>query len=615
MLNTKVAGALALLFAALYAAPAHADILTVDNTGDSGAGSLRDAIDEANSDVDQDIIKFDIPAGPYVITPATNLPRIEEPVKINGYSQAGTAGADADTPAVLLIEIDGQNSTVAALRLRADDSEIKGLVINNTPGLNGDAIRIDGDRNVVRGNHLGTNAAGDAPVPNSGDGVHINGDENVVGGTGEHDRNVVSANEQAGVYVKEGSDNLIHANLIGTDATGTVIDSDGDDVEDLGNFRGVDVESPSNHVGGGNPGEGNVIAGNFTGVELTSNSNFIRGNKIGTNVGGDAALGNGTGVEIEAGSQNWIGGFTPGHGNVISGNDSEAVHVTPLTDVTASNHIEGNLIGTDATGTAPLPNDGLELGVGAINISESDNNNIGSTDPDAANVIAGNNSDGVEIDDDAAGNVVRGNKIGVDAAGDELGNDGSGVMIDEGDDNTVDGANTIAHNADDGVTVEDGDGNTIVENSIFGNGGLGIDLNRDDVTDNDVGVQDADTGANGLQNFPDLTSADETAVDWTLDTAPTAPLQNYRLDFYACDADGEGEVFLGTQVTPTDAGGLAAGQFVPPSPLTAGQLVTATATFNQLVFNPGPIDPLDPHLLRTDPRQTSEFSPCEEVTS
>jgi hypothetical protein len=80
----------------------------VDNTGDSGPGSLRDAIAWTNGNSGLDHINFDIPGdGPHIISPLSALPDIEESVIIDGYTQVGASAATAATSAALKITLDG----------------------------------------------------------------------------------------------------------------------------------------------------------------------------------------------------------------------------------------------------------------------------------------------------------------------------------------------------------------------------------------------------------------------------------------------------------------------------------------------------------------------------
>jgi hypothetical protein len=137
------------------------------------------------------------------------------------------------------------------------------------------------------------------------------------------------------------------------------------------------------------------------------------------------------------------------------------------------------------------------------------------------------------------------------------------VRIEDGDENSVGlvgrEANVIADSGEDGVTVESGDDNAVVNNSIYRNADLGIDLDGDGVTAND-GLLDLDAGANGLQNHPiiDGRSAAD-AVDWTLRTAANT---DYRLEFSLNDQRASGhdaKELLGAQQVTTDANGFVVG--------------------------------------------------------
>lgn len=262
---------------------AAADSFTVTNTDDSGTGSLRKAITDANAhaniDADTpDIIAFAIPgAGVHTIAPGSLFPAITDPVVIDGYTQAG---ASANTlavgnNAVLHIELDGESltGTVTALDLDGGKSTVRGLVVNRfgigSGALFGSgAIRIASDNNVVAGNFLGSNAAGDAALPNSF-GVSVDsGMDNLVGGVTPADRNLFasdatesSAGGRIGIQVRNAQNGTrIQGNYIGTNAAGDAA---------LGNFRGIDVvgfETADLLIGGltSTPGRGagNVISGN-----------------------------------------------------------------------------------------------------------------------------------------------------------------------------------------------------------------------------------------------------------------------------------------------------------------------------------------------------------------
>ncbi|HYX21449.1 MAG TPA: hypothetical protein VFA98_11450, partial [Thermoanaerobaculia bacterium] len=133
-MRVRVASTLAALF---VSAAAFANTYTVTTTADSGAGSLRQAILDANGSPGADTIVFNITgSGVQTITPATVLPTITDAVTINGYSQGGasanTNGPGQGTNAIILIEIDGENIGFgnSGLTVGATNVTIRGLAIN-----------------------------------------------------------------------------------------------------------------------------------------------------------------------------------------------------------------------------------------------------------------------------------------------------------------------------------------------------------------------------------------------------------------------------------------------------------------------------------------------------
>ncbi len=156
------------------------------------------------------------------------------------------------------------------------------------------------------------------------------------------------------------------------------------------------------------------------GIFLTTGSNgsTIAGNFIGTNATGTAAARpTSAAIAVETFSNNnVIGGTTPAARNLISGN-SFGVHVGSVGSPNPSNNvIQGNLIGTSASGLTAIPN--AFAGVGLF--TPDSNNLVGGTSVAARNVISGNGSAGVIMDGSATAstnNVVQGNYIGVDVTG------------------------------------------------------------------------------------------------------------------------------------------------------------------------------------------------------
>src|SRR5262249_43089860 len=157
-------------------------------------------------------------------------------------------------------------------------------------------------------------------------------------------------------------------------------------------------------------------------------------------------------------------GTEPGAANVISGNQQGGIEL----DVgTHDNVIQGNLIGTDPTGTLKRANreTGIVVKAGAVD------NLIGGTEPGAGNLISGNGTDAIVLNDQ--GNVVQGNIIGLDITGTSpIPNGGDGVKV-LASNNLIGGTdpgagNVIAYNGGDGVYVAGGNGNAIQQNAIYG---------------------------------------------------------------------------------------------------------------------------------------------------
>ena len=251
----------------------------------------------------------------------------------------------------------------------------------------------------------------------------------------------------------------------------------------------------------------------------------------------------------------------------------------------SGNLIAGNFLGTNAAGTAAAGNQ-----VGVFISSSSTNNIIGGTSAGDRNVISANTVDGVQILGASSGNLVIGNIIGLDVTGTvSLGNTNQGVAIfGNATNNTVGGTasgegNVIAGNGGKGVavTIAGTTGNRILGNSIYSNGGLGIDLDATGVTANDG--NDSDTGANGLQNYPDLTSAAASAASTHITGAlQSTASRSFRIELFANtvadgSGHGEGQRFLGATTVSTDGSGKAYFTY-DTSNVSVGEYITATAT-------------------------------------
>ncbi len=156
----------------------------------------------------------------------------------------------------------------------------------------------------------------------------------------------------------------------------------------------------------------------------------------------------------------------------------------------------------------------------------------------------------------------------------------------DGSSNTIGGtapgaANVIAFNGGDGVEVVTflslaSRSHRILSNSIYSNGGLGIDLSPDGITANDAG--DADTGSNDLQNKPVLTSATTSGATTIKGKLNSTPKKIFLVQFFSNPSGDEGKKFIGQKNVSTDGGGNVSFTFKPAHAVAARQFATATAT-------------------------------------
>ena len=253
---------------------------TVDTTADSGPGSLRQAIADANANgMGMDTIAFNIAgAGSHTIVVNSELPQITTPMVIDGSSQPGYSGKP-----LIRIERGASAFNADGLTLAggSDGSTIRGLSITGftSGGDKGEAIDIRSDNNTIVGNYLGVAPDGDT-VDENRVGVNLSGGAsgNRIGGTTAADRNVISGSVYAGVHIRNANtdNNRVIGNIIG-------MNSDSDTVLTSGTFGVLIWDlADSNIIGGINPEEGNRIAGHREGVVVdnTASSTPILGNEI-----------------------------------------------------------------------------------------------------------------------------------------------------------------------------------------------------------------------------------------------------------------------------------------------------------------------------------------------
>ncbi|XZE33950.1 cadherin domain-containing protein [Pirellulaceae bacterium SH501] len=255
------------------------------------------------------------------------------------------------------------------------------------------------------------------------------------------------------------------------------------------------------------------------------------------------------------------------------------------TSVTVAGNFIGRLNADGSSGsTGDLNNSGngiRVLGANAI---------IGGTTLLDRNVIAGNSGHGISVES-TSGARIRGNLIGADLTLAMRGNGGDGILVSGSSTNimiggTVTGAeNVILYNGDDGVGVTGTSTNvSILRNTIIGNSNSEIDLADNGVTANDN--LDGDSGANGLQNFPSVSSATSTPSGTQITGNFNSQANTtYRIEFFASlpgtgDFSGYGGArrYLGFTNVTTDGNGNVNYSANVQAWVNAGDLVTATAT-------------------------------------
>lgn len=573
--------------------------------------SLRAAIQQANATPNTlpgpDVIRFNIPGvGPQTIQPRTALPIVTEAVLIDGYSQPGavpnTLSISDGTNARLMIELNGGllNDGSSGLVLEGRGSTVKGLALNGfafpdlgEPGSQryipvGGIVLLGQGGHTVAGNFIGTDVSGNKASPNNFHGVYVASSDNVIGGGAREARNLISGNQGFGIHVTArdapgsalhvpAEHNAILGNLIGTNRQGTK------PIANTGAGVVLSVFARHNSIGGLGAEERNVISGNG-------------------------------GPYVPFGDPDAPYQDAPDAPYALSGGHGSGIHVESLTLLTLTGHsvpnaIIGNYVGTNAKGTAALPN--KFRGITLVFTNET-------TVTD--NVISGNGETGLVAAGLGLTPVhfhIEDNLIGTDASGtNALGNGLDGIQLAQATSNKVLN-NTIANNGGTGVLVTNeynpktgltyvSAGNTISHNSIHDNALLGIDLVEQvdairhfGPTANDY--LDVDHGPNGLMNYPVLVSATAGSSTVVKGWIFGPQFTTFRVEFFSSKAPdpsgyGEGERYLGSIVIMTNGWGFAGFSVSGLGPTAVGEWITATAT-DQFGGN------------------TSEFSKAVQVTS
>ncbi|MBN9689774.1 MAG: right-handed parallel beta-helix repeat-containing protein [Verrucomicrobia bacterium] len=473
----------------------------VINTQDSGPGSLRQAILDSNANpTSGNRIEFQIPgAGPHVIQPATSLPVLIGPVTVDGFTQAGAQpnSLPDGNNAVLAVQLAGTSGTGFTLTDR--DARVRGFSLTGFST----AVQLGGTNNQVAGCWLGL-APNGTNGPNNFGVVATSGKNGAIGGLQPADRTVISANQFTGISLSGTQDFVVAGNFIGTDATG--LQSRPNDP------NGVTVTGSGNTtIGGATLSARNLIAGHReVGLRVEDSSGVLVGNNwIGVAANGTSALGNGTGIEF----RRVVGSEV--RGNVISGNFASGLLMSG--DPDGFNRVLGNRIGTDVSGSLPLPNFGP-----GISVSSTTDVGIGGLNAGEGNQIAHN--------------------------------DGPGIAVSLP-------ARTVAIRA----------------NQIFNNAQLGIDRRFNGVSTNDV--PDADGIPNYPTITAARVNVATVDLEGSIQAGPSQNLRLdfYASGSPDSSGFGEGEQYLGSTTVDTDATGFATYSLTLPTAAT-GRWITATST-------------------------------------
>jgi hypothetical protein len=508
--------------------------------GPDGRVSFREACTAANNTPGPQTIAFAIPASEWWLMSTIALLRQEHGIfllsddatTVDFTTQTDFTGdTNPNGREVGIYGLEPNAWGVASIYVTGDGCTIEGL---DRVMQRGHAVQLVGNDNRVIGCTISGPLHSAVYITGGFGGAPATG--NVVGGTGPGEGNVLSAGGDGVRIDAPAAGNVVIGNRLG------------------GTYHGVQVRgsqytttADGNRIGGPTPAERNVIAGagkygeegfpdgSQVNVEWAVGT-VIEGNHIGTTADGMAAAGGKGPVGIEL-RTNAAGTIV--RGNLISGIVVQGVNhyagQTFGTGIVLGNGsegsiVQGNRIGTDATGQGPLPNlDGV-TDFAWLWADPAAGARIGGTEPGQANTIAFNQRAGVQLATQVSGVTLSGN-------------------------------------------------------SIHSNGLLGIDLLPAGPTPNDP--LDADTGPNGLQNRPLLLSATiapgggpaGAEVAGELDSLPG---QTFVVECFAnaaCDASGsgEGETFLGSVQVATDGAGHAAFAAQLPE-VAAGSWLTATAT-------------------------------------
>lgn len=441
---------LSLLLAVGLPKPVQAGVIyTVTNSASSGAGSLRQAILDANSNPGKDFIHFAIPGsdpgystplGVWFIRLTLVLPMLEDPsgVVIDGTTQPGS---HPNLPGIIIEHTTSVPSGTALLTIVSQYNIVMEMGWFNSRGA---GIIIQGDKNAILNNQIFTSTE---------HGVSL------VSGSEENDidGNMICGHALDGIHLDGADHNVIDNNLIGLQPAY---------IPTVGRNQGNGIGAVGSDT---NTFQSNAISNNMgNGLSLSgSNANQILENTIGMDTGRMLDLGNdGHGLILADSSNNSV------TDNWISGNGDDGMRLTGT--LTMANIVQKNWIGTAYSAPIPNAHHGIALYAGAHQ------NTIGSdSDAELNNVVLGNGWSGIVVVDAPLGaNVIGNNNIYSQGFyGIHINNSPGNAIVS----NRVAGNGVLEDSA--GVRVENSSGtsdtsdyNLLWSNQIFNNYGKGIQL-------------------------------------------------------------------------------------------------------------------------------------------
>ncbi len=327
--------------------------IIVTTTADTGKGSLRWALEKANSTIGKDTIVFHIPetdvhfdtsSGVWTISPQSALPTLTDSnLVLDGSSQQIFVGEDMN-PEGPEIEIDGHKAgNCQGFYLSAPGIEILELIVNR---FQKDGIMVSSVRGGrVAGCYIGVSSDGLEPAPNGRVGVFLNGTREFEISQMDSIPTIVSGNKLHGIYLSGASKNRVSGSIVGLNRTKT---------DTIGNaYEGIYIVS----------GDSNRIV-----------KNVIGGNKMSN------------GIQVSEGIHNTISaniiGWNPDRPDRILGNSGSGIVVTASDNLIsensiAFNHVYGvSIVGEKALRNTITHNLIFRNGWGGINTEQGGNREL-----------------------------------------------------------------------------------------------------------------------------------------------------------------------------------------------------------------------------------------------